>query len=77
MNTSSNDGPAAVFRLVINVQDVSGADTSGGFGSVYWVASGGSPGSGDIKVADMTFDVEHVYGDSGASSVTGSFYVTD
>jgi hypothetical protein len=37
----------------------------------------GSPGSGDLKVADMTFDVEHKYADSGASSVTGSFYVTD
>ena len=73
--SSSNDGPAAVFRLVIDVENVSGADTSGGLGSVYWTT--GSPGSGDIKVADMTFDVTHRYADSGASSVTGSFYVTD
>jgi hypothetical protein len=65
---SSDDGPAAVFRLVINVSGVTGADTSGGFGSVYWSTTGG--GGGDIKVADMEFDVAHKYGDSGSSSIT-------
>lgn len=75
MNASSNDGPAAVFRIVINVSGVNGADTSGGLGSVYFTT--GSPGSGDIKVADMTFDVEHKYADSGSTVTVGSFYVTD
>lgn len=75
MNASSNDGPAAVFRIVINVSGVNGADTSGGLGSVYFTT--GSPGSGDIKVADMTFDVEHKYADTGSTVTVGSFYVTD
>lgn len=74
-NPTSNDGPAAVLRIVINVSGVSGADTSGGLGSVYFTT--GSPGSGDIKVADMTFDVEHKYADSGSTVTVGSFYVTD
>lgn len=74
-NTVSNDGPAAVFRIVINVSGVIGADTSAGFGSVYFTT--GSPGTGDIQVADMTFDVEHKYGDSATTITIGSFYVTD
>jgi hypothetical protein len=42
---------------------------------VYWTT--GSPGSGDIKVADMTFDVDHRCLDASSTTVTGSFYVTD
>lgn len=76
-NATSNDGPAGVFRVVIDVDGVTGANTTGGFGSVYWDATGGSAGAGDIKVADMTFDVDHKYLDSGSTVVTGSFYVTD
>ncbi len=75
MNSTSNDGPAAVLRIVLDVNGVTGADTSAGFGSVYFTT--GSPGSGDIKVADMTFEVEHKYDDSGSTTVSGSFYVTD
>lgn len=71
----SSDGPAAVLRIVIDVFKVEGKNTSGGFGSVYFTA--GSPGAGDIKVADMTFDVGHKYVDSGSTTLTGSFYVTD
>ena len=62
-------------RYRLTIVSVSGANTSGGFGSVYFTT--GSPRSGDIKVADMTFDVEHKYADSGSSTLTGSSYVTD
>lgn len=75
LDSASSDGPAAVFRGVFDVSAVSGADTSGGFGSVYFTT--GAPGAGDIKVADMAFEVEHKYDDSGSTSVTDSFYVTD
>lgn len=73
--SSSNDGPAAVCRLVIEVSEVGGAYVGDGFGSVYFTT--GSPGSGDIKVADMTFDLEHKYLDSASTVLVGSFYVTD
>lgn len=74
-NTSSNDGPAAVFRVVINVSSVSGANTGGGLGSVYFTT--GSPGSGDIKVADMTFEIGHKYANTASTVTVGAFYVTD
>ncbi|MCC6358906.1 MAG: hypothetical protein IT450_09195, partial [Phycisphaerales bacterium] len=74
MNTASNDGPAAVFRLVINVENVSGADVSGGLGSVYFSTSGPAQ-QGDIKVADMTFEPVHAYTHSSSLATTGSFYV--
>lgn len=75
LSASSNDGPAAVLRLVIDVSGVTGANTSGGFGSVYFTS--GSPGSGDIKVADLIFEVAHKYDTSGSATLSGSFYVTD
>ncbi|MCC6360949.1 MAG: hypothetical protein IT450_19590 [Phycisphaerales bacterium] len=74
IDTASNDGPAAVLRVVIDVSAVSGANVTG-FGDVYFTT--GSPGSGDIKVADMTFEVAHKYDDSGSTTISGSFYVTD
>lgn len=74
-NTTSNDGPAAIMRLCIDVTNVSGKDTSGGFGSVYFTT--GSGGSGDIKVADVTIDVDHKYLDSGSTVLTGAFFVTN
>jgi hypothetical protein len=51
-NVSSNDGPATVMRLVIDVSEVDGADVSGGFGSVYFSTTGPAQ-QGDILVADL------------------------
>lgn len=70
----SSDGPAAIMRIVIDVADVTGADTSSGFGSVYFSTTGLASVT-DIEVADITVNVTHAYADSGSSSLTGSFYV--
>lgn len=72
---ASNDGPAAVFRLVINVAGVSGANTSGGLGSVYFPT--GSAGAGDIKIADLTFEVGHKYADTASTITARMFYATN
>lgn len=68
---SSNDGPAAVMRITI---DVSGADVSGGFGSVYFSSSGPADG-GDIKVADFAAAVAHAFDQGQPETLTGAFYV--
>jgi len=68
----SNDGPAAVLRLVLDVSGVSGADTSGGFGSVYFSTSGPTSG-GDIKVADFGLATAHAAEGGELSTVMGRF----
>lgn len=69
-DANSNDGPAAILRLVIDVSKVAGANTSGGLGSVYFTAGSSS----DIRLADITVEVRHKYADS-ATITTGAFYV--
>ena len=71
----SNDGPAAVLRVVIDVSGVSGADTSGGFGSVYFSTSGPT-GGGDIMVADFGLATAHAAEGGELATVMGAFYVT-
>ncbi len=73
-NPSSNDGPAAIFRLTIDVSGVSGADTSGGFGAVYFSTSGPAE-VGDIKVADFTLCATHTYEFGTLTVLEGAFYV--
>ncbi len=71
---ASHDGPAAVMRIVIDVSGVSGADTSSGFGSVYYSETGPAA-AGDIEVA--TFEAATGVDSLGATLTTigGSFYV--
>ena len=45
MNASSHDGPAAVFRLVIDVDAVNRTDTTAGLGSVYFTTDARRNGS--------------------------------
>ena len=70
----SQQGPAAVMRLVIDVSAVPGANTSGGLGSVYFSQSGLGE-LGDIKVADSTFSVMSKFGAENTAVVTGVFFV--
>jgi hypothetical protein len=72
---SSHDGPATVMRLVIDVGDVEGADTSGGFGSVYFSQTGPADES-DIKVAELQSATGTRAGGSGFAPLGGTFYVT-
>ena len=72
----SNDGPAAVVRIVLDVSGVSGADTSGGLGSVYFSTTGPA-GGGDIKVADINVHASHVHKLGTFTILEGEFYVTD
>lgn len=51
-DTASNDGPATVMRIVIDVSEVDGADVSGGFGSVYFSTTGPA-NKDDILVAEL------------------------
>ncbi|MCA9243015.1 MAG: hypothetical protein KDA32_03600 [Phycisphaerales bacterium] len=73
-NVTSNDGPAAVMRIVIDVSGVSGADTSGGFGSVYFSTSGPITG-GDIEVATLQTECGVLSEGSNLTGLSGSFYV--
>jgi hypothetical protein len=63
-----------VLRLVIDVSGVTGADTSGGFGSVYFSTSGPTSG-GDIQVADFGLATAHAAEGGELTTVTGAFYV--
>jgi len=71
---SSNDGPAAVLPVTIDVSGVGGADVSGGFGSVYFSTTGLIDGS-DIKVADLAAALAHAYDQGEPQTLTGAFYV--
>jgi hypothetical protein len=73
-NETSNDGPAAVLRLVFDVGSVNGADTSGGLGSVYYSTSGPA-GVEDIEIGEMDFKTEHKYDGTTGTYTSGSFYV--
>ncbi|MCA9244771.1 MAG: hypothetical protein KDA32_12485 [Phycisphaerales bacterium] len=70
---TSNDGPAVVMRIVIDVSGVSGADTSSGSGSVYYSETGPAT-AGDIEVA--TFAAATGVDSLGATltTISGSFY---
>jgi hypothetical protein len=74
-NLSSEDGPAAVFRVVLDVSGVSGAKTQSGFGSVYFSQTGSPNLPTDIRLADLTFRVFHARPDQGTTITTGSFFV--
>jgi hypothetical protein len=71
----SFDGPAAIMRLVIDMSGVPAADTSGGFGSVYFSQSG-PLGLGDIVVAELQSAIGTSADGAGMSVLTGRFYVT-
>jgi len=73
-DVESNDGPAAILRVTLDVSAVSGADTSGGLGSVYYSTSGPN-NIADIKVGDLALDVMHKYAGATATEEGGSFYV--
>jgi len=70
----SENGPAAVMRLVIDVSEVEGADTSGGFGSVYFSQTGPTNPE-DILVADVESETGHCFGGCNMHPLNGSFYV--
>lgn len=55
---------------------VAGADTSGGFGSVYFSQSGPTSG-GDIKVADFNSAASVSSTEEALYQHNGAFYVTD
>jgi hypothetical protein len=70
----SDDGPAAIARIVLDVSGVSGADTSGGLGSVYFSTTGPNSGS-DIKVGDLHASTAHKDGGGALEELEGEFYV--
>jgi hypothetical protein len=70
----SDDGPAAIMHLVIDVSEVAGADTSGGFGSVYFSESGPVQAR-DILVGELDSRTgTHGLG-RGMFPLSGRFYV--
>ncbi len=71
---SSNDGPATVMRLVIDVSEVEGADVSEGFGSVYF-STGGPTQQEDILVADLASGTSTADLAPALKSLSGEFYV--
>ena len=73
-NVSSNDGPGTVMRIVIDVSDVTGADVSTGFGSVYFSQSGPT-GKDDILVATLSSETATAESAPGMKSFSGNFYV--
>ncbi len=70
----SENGPAAVMHLVIDVSAVEGADTSGGFGSVYFSQTGPANPE-DILVADVESETGHCFGGCNMHPLSGNFYV--
>jgi hypothetical protein len=75
-NAASLDGPAAVFRVVLDVSGVTGADTSGGLGSVYFSTDGPSD-PGPIEVASMHAKAGRKFAGATLTMLEGAFYVTD
>ena len=70
----SNDGPATVMRLVIDVSEVKDADVSEGFGSVYFSTTG-KIGKDDILVADLDSGTCTAESAPDLKSLSGEFYV--
>jgi len=73
-SAESNDGPATVMRIVIDVSEVSNADVSAGFGSVYFTTTGPTRPS-DIFLADLTAEVSTADSAPAMESLSGEFYV--
>ena len=73
-DTDSEDGPAAVMRLVIDVSGVKNADVSGGFGSVYFSTTGPAAHD-DILVADLASGTASVRSAPRLETYSGEFYV--
>ncbi len=76
LDDESHDGPAAIMRIVLDVSAVTGADTSGGFGSVYFSDSGPTD-PGHIKVADFESAAAAESAGEELNTLLGAFYVTD
>ena len=72
--TDSLDGPATIMRLVIGVSNISGADVSSGFGSVYFSTTG-KIGKDDILVATLSSITGTADTDGDMESLSGNFYV--
>jgi hypothetical protein len=70
----SNDGPATIMRIVIDVSEVEGADVSEGFGSVYFSTAGPAEKE-DILVADIASETGTVNSVPGLKWLSGEFYV--
>jgi hypothetical protein len=70
-----HDGPATAMRLVIDVSAVSDADTSQGFGSVYFSQTG-ARNAADIEVADFRSATGTRNTGSAVVPLDGVFYVT-
>jgi len=62
------------MRLTFDVSGVSGADTSGGLGSVYYSTTGPA-NVNDIKIADFHASAYHVAGGGTPEESEGAFYV--
>jgi hypothetical protein len=70
----SNDGPATIMRIVIDVSEVEGADVSEGFGSVYFSTAGPAEKE-DILVADIASETGTANSVPGLKWLSGEFYV--
>jgi hypothetical protein len=70
----SEDGPATVMRIVIDVSQVAKADVSGGFGSVYFSNNGPAKRT-DILVAGFTSGIYTAQLVPDVESLSGEFYV--
>jgi hypothetical protein len=73
--SESNDGPATVMRLVIDVSEVEGADVSEGFGSLYFSTTGPAA-QADILVAELTWVTGTGKTTPDSKGLSGNFYVT-
>lgn len=73
-DTASNDGPATVMRIVLDVSEVDGADVSSGFGSVYF-STNGPNGKDDILVAELNAGAGTKLLAGGLKTYWGEFYV--
>lgn len=73
-SVESSDGPATVMRIVIDVSEVTGADVSEGFGSVYFSTTGPVKPS-DIFLADLAAGTSTAESAPTMESLSGEFYV--
>ena len=73
-NATSQNANAAVLRIVFDVSGVTGADTSSGFGAVYYSETGPA-NSADVKIADVDYTSTHKAGGGTKTTKSGVFYV--